>query len=194
MLRGDREEKRLSSWLGWAWKVQSIKRRMKYHTGLACIFSSQRGRWRAPGTVFGQLAKRGQTGEGKQHANVLTASTANKRNAKESAKESCGDGDGEIFVVEQISGLRWNCCQIGYKQFLLGSPVYGVVFLAVISLSLSHSCCCCCAVFWPAFFTYFSCLVLFFSVLASKWNGNMFCGPTAHCERRLKLVAKGQLR
>lgn len=46
------------------------------------------------GTVFGQLAKGGvNPGEGKEHANVLTASTAYKRNAKESAKESSGAGE-----------------------------------------------------------------------------------------------------
>lgn len=61
----------------------------------------------------------------------------------------------KIFVVEQISGLRWNCCQIGYKQFLLGSPVYGVVFSGHHQLVLPLVG----AVwyFWPAFFTYFSC-------------------------------------
>lgn len=46
------------------------------------------------GTVFGQLANRGvYPGEGREHANVLTASTAYKRNAKESAKESSGAGE-----------------------------------------------------------------------------------------------------
>lgn len=174
-------------------KSAKYKAENEVHTGLACIFSSQRGRWRAPGTVFGQLAKRVESGEGKQHANVLTASTAYKRNAKESAKESFGDGDGEIFVVEQISGLRWNCCQIGYKQFLLGSPVYGVVFLAVISLSLSLLLLLC-GILACVFHLFLLPCSFFFSVLASKWNGNMFCGPTAHCEWRLKQVATGQLR
>lgn len=129
---------------------------MKYPTGLkACIRERERER-------------EGCRGGGVQHANVLTASTAHKRNAKENAKESSGNGDGiEIFVVEQISGLRWNCCQIGYKQFLLGSPVYGVVFSGhhqlVLPLVVAAW------YFWPAFFTYFSCLFLSSStLLASK--------------------------
>lgn len=58
---------------------------MKYHTGLnACIWGQ-----------FGQLRVREVCKGGRvQHANVLTASTAHKRNAKENAKESSGNGDG----------------------------------------------------------------------------------------------------
>jgi len=67
-------------------------------------------------------------------------------------------------------------CQIGYKQFLLGGrPVYGVslrfefvvlVFLASDFLVPSY---------WVfGFYTYI------YILLASKWNGNMFCRPSAH--------------
>lgn len=119
----------------------------------------------------------------------------------------------KIFVVDQISGLRWNCCQIGYKQFLLGSPVYGVVFSGHHQLVLPLVVAAAAAVwyFWPAFFTYFSCLApsLFsFFLLLRFWPVNeteiCFVGSLHMAnsssknnikpKRRLKQVAKGQLR
>lgn len=116
-------------------------------------------------------------GGGVQHANVLTASTAHKRNAKENAKESSGNGDGV--------GRRRNFC--GRANFWASMELLPNRLQAIFTrvaclwscvfwpssacLAACCCCCCCCVVFLACVFHLFflPCPVPFFFLSSSTF-------------------------